>query len=137
MLGVKNPPANAGDISEIAGSLGLEDLLEEGMATHSSIHAWRILYTEEPPGLWSIGLQRVGHDSSNLTYTQTHTHNHILNIFLTFTIFFLIVPFNLFWLNVFLKVLLPLDIMYKSFFNHLIKCHLYLSCTYLNPPIFI
>ena len=55
----KEPPANAGDISEIAGSLGLEDLLEEGMATHSSIHAWRILCTEEPPGLWSIGLQRV------------------------------------------------------------------------------
>ena len=47
----KEPPANAGDISEIAGSLGLEDLLEEGMATHSSIHAWRILCTEEPPGL--------------------------------------------------------------------------------------
>ena len=40
-------------------SLGQEDLLEEGMATHSSILAWRISWTDEPGGLWSIGLQRV------------------------------------------------------------------------------
>ena len=43
-------------------SLGREDPLEEGMATHSSILAWRIPWTEEPGRLWSIGLQRVGHD---------------------------------------------------------------------------
>ena len=43
-------------------SLGWEDPLEEGMATHSSILAWRIPWTEEPSGLWSIGLQRVRHD---------------------------------------------------------------------------
>ena len=44
------------------GILGREDPLEEGMATHSSILAWRILWTEEPGGLPSIGLHRVGHD---------------------------------------------------------------------------
>ena len=43
-------------------SLGWEDPLEEGMATHSSILTWRIPWTEEPGGLQSIGLQRVGHD---------------------------------------------------------------------------
>ena len=43
-------------------SLGQEDPLEKGMATHSSILAWRIPWTEEPDGLQSIGLQRVGHD---------------------------------------------------------------------------
>ena len=43
-------------------SLGWEDLLEEGMATHSSILAWRIPWTEEPGGLQFIGLQRVGHN---------------------------------------------------------------------------
>ena len=43
-------------------SLDWEDPLEEGMATHSSIFAWRIPWTEKPGGLWSIGLQRVGHD---------------------------------------------------------------------------
>ena len=42
--------------------LGYEDPLEEGMATHSSILAWRIPWTEEPGGLQSIGLHRVGHD---------------------------------------------------------------------------
>ena len=42
-------------------SLGREDPLEE-MATHSSILAWRIPWTEEPGGLQSTGLQRVGHD---------------------------------------------------------------------------
>ena len=43
-------------------SLGREDPLEEGMATHSSILARRIPWTEEPGGLQSMGLQRVGHD---------------------------------------------------------------------------
>ena len=43
-------------------SLGQEDPLEKGMATHSSILAWRILWTEEPSGLQSMGSQRVGHD---------------------------------------------------------------------------
>ena len=43
-------------------SLGREDPPEEGMATHSSILAWRIPCTEVPGGLQSIGLHRVGHD---------------------------------------------------------------------------
>ena len=43
-------------------SLGWEDPLEEGMATHSSILAWRVSWTEEPGRLQSIGLHRVGHD---------------------------------------------------------------------------
>ena len=43
-------------------TLGREDPLEEQMATHSSILAWRIPWTEEPSGLQSMGLQRVRHD---------------------------------------------------------------------------
>ena len=43
-------------------SLGREDPLEEGMATQSSILAWKILWTEEPGGLQSMELQRVIHD---------------------------------------------------------------------------
>ena len=43
-------------------SLGREDPLEKEMATHSSIHAWKIPWTEEPGGLQSVGSQRVGHD---------------------------------------------------------------------------
>jgi len=43
-------------------SLGRDNPLEEGMTTHSSIPAWRIPWTEEPGGLQSMGLQRVGHD---------------------------------------------------------------------------
>ena len=42
-------------------SLGVEDPLEKGMATHSIILAWRIPWTEEPGGLQFIGLQRAGH----------------------------------------------------------------------------
>ena len=42
--------------------LDWEDPLEEGMATHSSILAWRIPWTEEPGGLQSMGSQRVAHD---------------------------------------------------------------------------
>jgi len=43
-------------------SLGWEDALEKEMATHSSILAWKISWTEEPGGLQSMGSQRVGHD---------------------------------------------------------------------------
>ena len=43
-------------------SLGQKDPLEKGMATHSSILAWRILWTEEPDGLQSRGSQRVRHN---------------------------------------------------------------------------
>ena len=45
-LGVKNPPTNAGDTETLFRSLGWEDPLEEGMATHSSILAWRIPWTD-------------------------------------------------------------------------------------------
>ena len=62
VLEVENLLANAGDVETWVQSLGQEDPLEEGMATHSSILAWRILWTEEPGGLWSIRSQRVGHD---------------------------------------------------------------------------
>ena len=43
-------------------SLGGEDVLEKGMAPHSNVLAWRILWTEESGGLWSMGLQRVRDD---------------------------------------------------------------------------
>ena len=46
-----------------------EDPLEKGMATHSSILAWRIPQTEEPGGLWSIGSQRVRHARATFTFT--------------------------------------------------------------------
>ena len=51
-------------------SLGQEDPLEKGMATHSSILAWIISCTEEPDGLWSMGSQKVGHDWATDTETQ-------------------------------------------------------------------
>ena len=55
---VKNPPA----VWETwVPSLGWEDPLEEGMATHSGILAWRIPWTEEAAELQSMGSQRVGH----------------------------------------------------------------------------
>ena len=48
VLVVKNPPAKAGDVKDMGLILGGEDPLEEGMATHSSILAWRLPWTEEP-----------------------------------------------------------------------------------------
>ena len=53
------PPARAGDTIQ---SLGWEDPLEEEMAIYSPILVWRILWTEEPGRLQSMGSQRVGHD---------------------------------------------------------------------------
>ena len=63
---VNNPPANAGDIMRFQ-FLSWEDPPKEGMATHSSILAWRIPWTEEPGRLQSIGSQRV-------EQLSTHTH---------------------------------------------------------------
>ena len=56
---VKNPPAMQETQVQ---SLGQEDSLEEGLATHFSILAWRIPWTEEPGGRQSMGSQRVRHD---------------------------------------------------------------------------
>ena len=56
---VKTLPAYAGDEALTSGS---GRTLEKGTATHSSILAWKIPWTEEPGGLQSIGLQRVRHD---------------------------------------------------------------------------
>ena len=71
---VKNPPASQ-EIREMwVRSLGRDDPLEEGMATCSSILAWRIPRTEEPGGLQSIGLQRVGHKWRDWTCTRLYTY---------------------------------------------------------------
>ena len=65
---VKNPPAMQ-DLWEMrVWSLGQEDPLEQGMATCSSILAWRIPWREEPGGLQSIGLRRVGHNWNDLAH---------------------------------------------------------------------
>ena len=59
---MKNLPAMQETQETQVQSLSQEDPLEEGMATHSSILAWRLPWTEEPEGLQSMGLQGVGHD---------------------------------------------------------------------------
>ena len=69
VLVVKNPPATAGDLTQVPFP-GRDDPLEEGMATHSSVLAWRIPWTEEPCGLQSMGSQGVGHNLNDLIHTQ-------------------------------------------------------------------
>ena len=66
MVKKKKSSFNAGDLGS---SLGQEDSLEKGMATHSSILVWRIPWTEEPGGLQSTGLQRLRHNSATNTST--------------------------------------------------------------------
>ena len=61
-LVVNNPSASAEGIEMQVRSLGQEDPLEEGMATHSGILAWKISQTEEPGRLQSIRSQRVRHE---------------------------------------------------------------------------
>ena len=58
LVGGKESACNVGDLVQ---SLGWEDLLEKRKATHSSILAWRIPWTEEPEGLWFMESQRVRH----------------------------------------------------------------------------
>ena len=63
---VKSPPANAGAAGNTVQFLGREDPLEKEMPTHSSILAWRILWTEEPGGLQFMVLQRRHHWVTNM-----------------------------------------------------------------------
>ena len=72
---VKNLPAMQETQEIPVWLLDWEDPLEEGMATHSSVLAWRIPWTEEPGGLQSIGLQRVGHDWSDLAHELRFLQN--------------------------------------------------------------
>ena len=66
---VKNLPADAGDQEMQFQFLGQEDPLEEEMATHSCILAWRIPWIEEPGGLWSIGSKE-----SDMTEVTEYAH---------------------------------------------------------------
>ena len=59
---VKNPPASAGDVRDAGSVVGQEDPLAEGMATHSSILAWRFPWIEDPGELQTMGSQRLRHD---------------------------------------------------------------------------
>ena len=64
-------------------SLGWEDTLQKGIATHSSILAWRISWTEEPGELQSMGFQGVGHDWATNTFTfniHTYIHTYLIHI---------------------------------------------------------
>ena len=67
---VKTPPANAGDIEMKGQSLDQEDPLEETMATHLSILAWRLPWIEEHGRLQSIGWHRLRHSGRDLAFTQ-------------------------------------------------------------------
>ena len=79
-LVVKHLPASAGDKEMRVRSLGREDPLEKGMATHSSILAWRIQWIEGPGGPQSMGLQRVGHDGETNTTQSSQTTGYYLAI---------------------------------------------------------
>ena len=77
VLVLKSLPASAGDVRNVDGSLHQEDPLEEGMATHSSILAWRIPWTEEPGELQSMGSQRVRHNWRDLAHTNALSAAHV------------------------------------------------------------
>jgi len=66
---VKKKKKSSCNAEDLGSTLGQEDTLEKGMATHSNILAWRIPWTEEPGGLQSMGLQRVRHNSATNTFT--------------------------------------------------------------------
>ena len=71
---MQNPPAMQ---ETWVRPLGWEDSLEDGMATHSSILAWRTPRAEEPGRRQSVGLQRVGHDCVNNSFTSIASAHHV------------------------------------------------------------
>ena len=70
---------SVGDVRVGVQSLGQEYSLEDGVATHSSVLAWRIPRMEEPEGLQSIGSQ----SQTWLKWLNTHTHTHIMELYVT------------------------------------------------------
>ena len=109
-LVVKNPPANAGDIERWVWSLGWEDPLEKEMATHSSILARRIPWTEEPEGLQSIELQihpsvihpfthLLIHHSSFIHSSVNHSSIHpLIHLFIISKYLFALIFLVLYWI---------------------------------------
>ena len=75
VLMVKNPSVNAGDIGSI---MAREHLLEEALASHSSILAWKSPWIEKPDELQSIGLHKVGHNWSDLACTNALWHKGMM-----------------------------------------------------------
>ena len=83
-LGVKTPPAGAGGVRDVGQSLRREDPLEAGMATHSSVPAWRIPWTEEARGHRSPWVPKES-DTAEATYhecTQTIVFKLKANLYL-------------------------------------------------------
>ena len=78
----KNLPANAESIRRINSTPGLGRSPEEGMANHSNILDWRILWTEEPGRLQSIQLQIIWHNGSDLAHTYRLYQNNLKFTFL-------------------------------------------------------
>ena len=70
---VKNPPANTGDLRDLGSISGSGRSPGGGMATHSSILAWRVPWTEEPDGL-----QSMGRNESHTMGVISHAHNQVI-----------------------------------------------------------
>ena len=93
---VKNLPANAGNIRDLGSIPGREDLLEEGMALHSSILAWRIPWMEDPGRLQSMGLHRVRHNWSDFACLHLYTPARVCKMHLLILLLLLLIIDNFF-----------------------------------------
>ena len=121
-LMVKNPPASAGDVRDRVRSLSWEDPLEEGMATHSSILAWRIPWTEEPSGQQSMGSHTVGQDWSDSAAAAAHENNSSYFLFTVdcFVHFILLWSVDSFWRHyLYINTMIP-NGHYQT--SHTVKC---------------
>ena len=110
-VGVKESAHNAGNL---VWSLGWEDPLEKGMATHSSIVVWRIPWTEEPDGLQSTGSQRVRHDWATNTFRFHTSHRSPTDLHMMF-FFSLVFIFSLIYLRIMCNLLIK--ILFSNFKN--------------------
>ena len=86
-LEIKNLPANAWDVRDVGSIPGSGRSPGEGMATHCSILAWRILWTGEPGELQSTGLQRVRHNWSDLAHKHVHLFRGPAGLYMQATTF--------------------------------------------------
>ena len=82
-------------------SLGQEDPLENGIATHTIILAWRIPWTDKPGGLQFMGSLRVG-PTEQLKHTHTHTYTHLCHFLYAFCVWLVVwLIYDLYYLPIF------------------------------------
>ena len=138
----KEATCSAGDIELWVWSLGQEDALEEGMATRSSILAWRIPWTEEPNRFWSIGSQKSQTKlkqlstlrRGNIKYVLSLQRQHMILLLQNPCLILILLTFRI-WNHFFICLFLRLDCEFIEGRDHVLLIYLFQPTSIKNARL--